>query len=179
MKKKKTTSHIQNYWETKLGINYDTELQRYKKLCGIPDKIKHFSKKNINDVKCDILLYSEWKKHILSQIECVDIELLKEYSRYLNQEYRNKNNKESLIQSIFTPLIFCIVAISLNPLTTIFDLNSHGGIYEYIFFIFMLIIVFGTILYKRLSRAINLIDKYFYQDMKEIVDEYINNFDED
>lgn len=59
--KKKTKSHIQNYWETKLGIDYDTELQCYKKLCGIPDKIKHFSKKNINDVKCDILLYSEWK----------------------------------------------------------------------------------------------------------------------
>lgn len=39
---KKQTNILQDYWEAKLGIDYDVEFEYYKKLCGMKYKHKKF-----------------------------------------------------------------------------------------------------------------------------------------
>ncbi len=172
---KKKNNILQKYWEGKLDINYDAELQYYKNLCGISDENKHSNK--IHDENCNVLLYRDWKNHISTQIESVDINLLKEYSRFLNQKYRDSDIHFASMQTVLIPYIICLVGGFISYCFNVFSNNEtfKMGINKVLFpLVLVILLVFVICTFKQIiSLQRESIYKYFYQDVKEIVDERI------
>lgn len=174
---KKQTNILQDYWENRLGIDYDIELQYYKNLCGVSVKTKHFHTNKKINIKGDILSYRDWENHILTHIKSLDINLLKEYSRFLNQKCRNGDIHFGSIQTIFIPYIICLVGEIISCCLNIFlDSETFKSTINKILFPISLIFVLWFIVNtfrKMVSLKSEAIYKYFYQDIKEIVDERI------
>lgn len=168
---RKTKSYpLKEFWERKLNIKYDTEIEYYKKFCGLQHKYTLLTDSNFY-AKSEDITYSNWKKHILKIIEKLSINELKEYLRFLNQQCRNKETKLISFQSLLTP--YAIGLIGGGIISPIFSIILDGN--GYFFFIAVLFILYLIYLFKYFcsthETSSNI--KYFYQDIKEIVEERI------
>jgi len=172
MFRKTKTFPLKEFWEHKLNIKYNIEIEYYKKFCGGSYKYEILLKDTdlYNDL--EDITYDNWKRHILKIIENLSIKELKEYSKFLNQQCRDYDTKFTLVQTIFVPLIFYLVIISLSPLMNSLDVFSKN--YIYIIFLGGITMLFMYLLIMLLSHKKDVVHKFFYQDIKEIVDERIN-----
>ena len=168
MKNNKT---LENYWEEKLHIKYNEELEKYKKICGL-----RYKKKLVRisySLKYTLITYEEWKQNIICETSILDINELKEYSRFLNQKMRDNEVTFNLSQTLLIPFtIFMaseLVEMFIEPFNKI---EMEFNIIMYIKFVTM-IFFFGFIFVKLCSVREESIHKYFYQDLKDIVDEKI------
>lgn len=117
---------------------------------------------------------NEWIDHILLLIKELNIKELKEYSRFLNLNYRNSDAQDTKNQTIAAPLIFCFITICLSPVVASIDIFSKNICNLVLYIIAMVgIIILFKHLFLLLIKGKEHIYKYFYQDMKEIVDERI------
>lgn len=167
---------LKEFWEQKLNIKYDTELEYYKKLCGLPYKYEMLDSNPDLYNRLEDITYGNWKSHILKNIKNCTINELEEYSRFLNQQYRNWDTQFTLFQTIFAPLIFYFVTICFSPIVSslnIFGENSNNLVI-YLIFLFGVTILFVSLLIRLLSSKKDQVIKNFYKDIKEIVDERIN-----
>lgn len=80
-------SSVQQYWETKLNINYNNEFEEYKKLCGYKYKEKLIKSTYIKG--SELIFCHQWKEHIESMIDKLNICELYDYSRFFNQKSRD------------------------------------------------------------------------------------------
>lgn len=114
MKKQSNGIQILNpaaYWEKKLGINYDTEIIRYKYLC-----MKKLTKKQ----KCKMnavyyITYTNWEQKMLDSITSLDRFELYEYIHFLNGRANNRNIILTLTSGYVFPFvmgIFCPYIVS-------------------------------------------------------------------
>lgn len=170
MSKKKTKPALQVYWEEKLCINYEEEFDQYKKLCNIlPLKENLFKRKNKTQQRYDT--YSGWKFYILHSIDELNLKELKEYSRYLNQKYRENDVQFGLSQTLLYPFTICILSPTISYLLD--DLNNTGNILFFVCFMVLVILIF----YDLVGTREEPIYKHFYFDMKEIVNEKIETIE--
>lgn len=117
------------------------------------------------------ITYDNWKSHILKTLENCTINELEEYLMFLNQEYRNCENKCGSLQSLLIPFVIAMLGFIFS---TYIDNLLHSGILAVMLLLLifsLLILVFWKLSVKQ-EKYKNF--QYFYQDMKEIVDERIN-----
>lgn len=170
-------SHIIEYWKNKLYIDYNTELENYKRLCGISNISisKHVRK---NDRKNDnyYLSYVTWKEHILKTIKDLSINELEEYSRFLNQQIRNNDIAFSQSQTILVPYIICLVSCVISFAFNIFAVSDTSDLNVMLFPICLVVLLWFIIhMFKKMyATRREAVYKYFYQDLKEIVDERLD-----
>jgi hypothetical protein len=172
---RKTKSYpLKEFWERKLNIKYNTEIEYYKKFCGGSYKYEILIKDSNLYNKSENITYYNWKRHILMTIENLSIEELREYSRYLNQQYRNYDTRFTLSQTVFAPLILYFVTICLSPLANNLNtFNKVDNLVIYLVFLGGTTTLFINLLIKLLSHKNEQVYKCFYHDIKEIVDEKI------
>lgn len=109
---------LEAYWEQKVHINYEEEIEKYKKVCGLRYKKKVVYTSYTKEA--NLISYNEWKQNVMCAISILDINELKEYSRFLNQKVRDCDVSFNLSQSLIIP--FCIfmfgdlVKIIMEPL---------------------------------------------------------------
>lgn len=178
MKHKKKKVEIEKYWERRLGLKYSEELEYYNRLCGKEynhDMLRKNSKYNIDS---NFSAYKQWRNYILTSIENVDLHELEEYSKFLNQQVRDNENMFTLSQTILIPFIVCLVS---NVFSFAFGVYVNSNTFKSLLNIILFPVCFVTFLWFILyafkatiiptKSAISC--KYFYQDIKEIVDERI------
>lgn len=157
------------YWEQKTYINFEEEIEKYEKICGLRYKKKvvytSYPKESY------LVSYNEWKQNIVCTISILDINELEEYSRFLNQKIRDNEVIFNLAQSLIIPFsIFMLgdlVRIIMQPLN---ELTSD--IFTLLKFV-MIAFMYGCIFFKSCSVREESIYRYFYEDVKSIVDEKI------
>lgn len=171
MRKKKRVQ-IEKYWENSLKLKYSEELEHYNRLCGKECNHRLFKKNRKYDTDSDFLTYEQWKNHVLDSIKDINLQKLEEYSRFLNQQVRSNDNMLTLSQTIFTPLLFCLCTICFSPLANSIKIEDFADIIVYFFFLIAITFFYGRLLVKLLGIT-KKYHKYFYQDMKEIVDDRI------
>lgn len=159
--RKKNKNMLDKYWEEQLNIDYNSEYKHYQKLCVY--------KKNK-----EVISYNSWKEKIKKQIQNLNLHGLNEYSRYLEQKKRTYENEYALTQTLLVPfMIFFIGVIVVNCLELIFGniLIQHKLtlVYRIISYMFLTLYVFIIIICTKRDSPY----KFFYQDMKEIVYERI------
>lgn len=177
MLKQTQKSTLKEYWQHKIGINYDVEFECYKKVCGLPYKHKLLGKHDLYN-NLEIITYDGWSEHISDHVKKLKGKEIREYSRFLNQECRNYENKYGSLQSVLTPVIILLLGflftVYSNNILQDKILSVMGLILSIIVLICMilfLIFIYGKLLVKQ-KKCKNY--QYFYHDIKEIVDEYIN-----
>lgn len=161
MLKRKVDPKLQEYWERRLDIKYNVEIEYYKKLCGI----EYDSKVLRKNEKCDntnLISYESWKNKVLSSIKNLSSGELIEYSRFLNQCERSNESKYGMSQTLLIPFVIFLLGVGANVLNLLVD-----PIIAILLFVGLIVYIFGELL----STKEESIKKYFYQDMKEIVDE--------
>lgn len=110
--KKKKSAEIQIldptvYWERKLGINFETEFIRYKRLCE-----RKLSKKEKQKLDGRFYLtYGEWKQNIITTLTTLNKSELSEYIHYL---YGRINHYDVII-NLYSSMLFPIVVGLLCP----------------------------------------------------------------
>ena len=169
---RKTKSYpLKEFWERKLNIKYDTEIEYYKKFCGGSYKYEILFNDSDYYNNLEDITYENWKNHILKTIENLTFKELEEYLRFINQQCRNKETKLISFQSLLTP--YAIGLIGGGIISPIFSIILDGN--GYFFFIAVLFILYLIYLFKYFcsthETSSNI--KYFYQDIKEIVEERI------
>ncbi|MCM1500317.1 MAG: hypothetical protein NC124_17795 [Clostridium sp.] len=170
MFKRKVDPKLQEYWERRLDIKYNVEIEYYKKLCGI----EYDSKVLRKNEKCDntnLISYESWKNKVLSSIKNLSSGELIEYSRFLNQCERSNESKYGISQTLLIPFAIFLLGVGANVFNSLVDLGNTT-IITILLFVGLIVYIFG----KLLSTKEESIKKYFYQDMKEIVDEKIKQF---
>ncbi len=183
---------LKKFWEKKLKIKYDIELEHYKKLCGHPYKYKMLINNPDLCSNSGYITYGNWKKHILIKIENLTVNQLKEYSRFLNQQYRNRESKLISFRTLLIPYVICV--ISAGILTPVFNIlmdvsleisavsiNIGHIIVTIIILLICIVPIFISIyIFCQLNKRNDneSICQYFYQDMKEIVDERIKQLED-
>ncbi len=174
--KRKNQAPITKFWEEKLDLDFNAEIEYYRKLCGHSYKRKVLCK-NLSkspdmqfDLQSQYLSYGKWKIHILNSVNNLSIEELKIYLLFLNQQYRNSSRIFSTYQTVMTPFaIFLLTFIS-----NIFNIFNDGYdkatliISNVLFYIMVLNVL------KNFFSIDDDINKNFYQDVINIIDEKIN-----
>ena len=136
--------NLDTYWEEKVHINYQEELEKYKKVCGLCYKkklINGFYSKNSN-----LISYKEWKQNITCMISILDFDELCEYSRFLNQKIRDFERTFILSQSLLIP--FCIFLIgdllkmSIEPIQEIKLIYHLDILIKFMAFLFLYVYIF-------------------------------------
>lgn len=178
-------SPIKEYWEEKLNIKYDIELEYYKKLCGKKYNKKLLSTKSDLHNNEDYITYNKWRSHILKTIENLTADELEEYSKFLNQQYRNKNTKLGSFNTLLIPFGICVIGgVVIAPAFDIimkmatnndFSLDCKYIVSSTFAFSEICIILFVVLLFYWLNNTHDneSVLLYFYQDIKEIVDKRI------
>lgn len=170
MGKNKKTVSLKEFWERKLNVKYDIEIEYYKKFCGVSYKYKELLKNPELYNDSEDITYNNWKRHILKTIEKLSIKELKEYSRFLNQENRNRNIAFSFWQSLIIPYIVMMISVYFTIIVPIFEgYNEVANSFIIIAWFLVVILVFR----KLLVNVIELKTQNFYFDIKQIVDERI------
>lgn len=171
--KRKKQAPIKEFWEKKLNLKYDAEIEYYRKLCGLMYDNELLSQNDKYDVKSEYLSYQEWKNHILNGVNNLDINKLKEYSRFLNQKCRDNATLFMVYQSILMPYIICIISVAASIVvsTAINSKQASAVMCVILFFIFIIA------MFKQVFTTEEDITKNFYQDVKEIVDEKISQME--
>ena len=168
--KRKSQAPIVKFWENKLNLNYNAEIEYYRKLCGL---------KYNNEILCGniqyntdsiYLSYQEWNNHILNSTIYLDLDGLKDYSRFLNQRIRDNDITFTLYQSVLMPYIICILSIAAS----MFNSNQASDMVAAILFI-----VFIVFMFERIFTKDEDITKNFYHDVKEIIDEKIYHLEKE
>lgn len=172
----KKIDDLQKYWEIKLNISYKVEYEYYKKLCGYKYNPKIIGEKY--DANSEYVSYKNWKKNIKKQIKDLDIQQLKEYSKYLESERRENDTIYNLSQTLLVPFMFYVIG-TLFDLVVIPLINRNEESYAFLLNILWLVPFFIYFFYKLLSTKEESVRKYFYQDMKEIVDKRIEKMKSD
>ncbi|MDE5539058.1 MAG: hypothetical protein K2J20_01055 [Bacilli bacterium] len=171
MFKKTKSFSLKEFWERKLNIKYDIEIEYYKRFCGVSYKYKLLLKNTDLYNASEDITYDNWKKHILKTIENLSIKELREYSRFLNQENVSRNFAFGFWQSLIIPYIVMMISTYTTMAVPIFG-NYYNEV-AYSFFIIMWLLGIILIFKKLLGSIIESKTQNFYQDIKEIVDEYI------
>lgn len=167
----KRRDDLQKYWEMQLGISYEVEYEYYKKLCGYEYDPKIVAQKY--DASSKYVSYKKWQKSVKKHIKNLSIPQLEEYSKYLEQECRRNDTKFGMSQSLFIPFVFYVIS-TLFDFVVIPLINKYTE--ENIFSPisgFFLIPFFIYFFHKFLSTKDESTRKYFYQDIKEIIDKRI------
>lgn len=168
----KKKAPLMEYWECKLHINYDAEFEYYKKLCGLDYDNKLLYKYKLGNFDYKIMLYKEWENHIANIVSELDIDYLEEYSRFLNQQSREKETKFQLSQSLFIPIILLILGDTISGLVAEALSISHS-IINILIIITIVVILAKYILLKLASLKEDSILQHFYEDTKQIVNKMI------
>lgn len=161
-KKRKNQASITDFWEQKLNINYDAEIEYYRKLCGLPYDIMLLRSNSEYDAETEYLSYQKWERHILSTVEGLNFNELETYLRFLNQKYRENNIIITLYHTALIPFAIAISGIVINFFTD--NITKFIGI---IILGYMSIAKFKDII---ISEKQEEIVKNFYYDVKEIVE---------
>lgn len=187
MYNRKTKYPLQEHWESKLNIKYETEFEYYKKFCGYRYKYKMFHKyPNLYSSSEDIT-YKNWRHHVLRTTEMLSLEELKEYSRFLNQRSRDIKISISSFGSLLIPCIICLIGggvispvfnvlMEVSTKLNIFSLTFNAIILTTILLMIFLCPFFMSLhIFKRLiiTNKNDLIHQNFYHDIKEIIDKKI------
>lgn len=129
--------------------------------------------------------YKKWKDYICDKYQTTNIEILVEFSRYLNQQIRNtKSNYDYWLMVV--PIMLTLVTTKLFDIFMGIDYSTIASEFEnpiaivvgYIFL--MLLIAFfsfalGVFIVKQTIKPLidTDVDYYLYIDYKEIIDELI------
>lgn len=172
--KRKNTASIVDFWECKLNVNYEAEIEYYRKLCGYKYKLKRLRNNPKYDTETEYLSYEKWERHILNDISVLNIKELETYYRFLNQKCRENNMIITLRHSILMPFVMAFLTIILDKL-----INSYIEINSLIVSVLIIIIIFlsfAVTIFKDLvtPEKDEEIARNFYQDVKEIVEIYKN-----
>lgn len=159
MSRKTKTFPLKELWEAKLNIKYNMEIEYYKKFCGVPYKYKTLRKNTDLYNDSEKTTYENWKCHIFKTIERLSLEELSEYSRFLNQENRNRETQLISLRSLLIPYAICIIGGGLiSPVFSILiDISSDisgepiGAIFISKIIILIIFAFFLFIPYKYLS----------------------------
>lgn len=161
----------------KRWYDFDFELERviYCYLCCRCIKERGFARdlRKLNE-KLKFESYQEWKQYICNKYQNYSKEKLTEFSRYLNQRIRNKKPFNEIL------IILCTVLVSLT-LSQMFDmfLNTYERLsIKLVWFISCIIIVL-PVFYGIVRFLCHIFDsdieKNFFEDYKEIIDEIIKS----
>lgn len=160
----------QNY-----DFDYSEELVIYKFLCGERITRKQYIKLEKN--KELIFTYVDWEKRIKEKYSCYYIDILKEFSRYLNHRLRMNSPQKEYINSVLSAVVASIIAGVLSQQSEILagiGVSIYGFILELVVAVSMGIA--GT--YFVTKMLLGIFDDYttkenFFRDYKEIVDNII------
>ena len=169
---KNTDPKLHEFWEKKLSVNYDVEYERYKKLCGLPYNKKTVDKNYPDEQEQDLLIYDVWYKSVIKSINRLTYDEKQEYFRYLEQKTRENEDRFTLAQTILAPFMFFFVSFMLSMLNDF--MGEVYGVARSFGSLLIGCIVLSLYTFKELlgtKEAANR--KYFYQDMKEILDNEI------
>ena len=168
----RTLDEIGKRW---YDFDFKSERVIYCYLCCCKIKEKHFARDIRKlDEKLRFETYQEWKQYVCNKYYNYRTEELSEFSRYLNQKIRNErpiNEGVSILLAALTTLIF----------TEIFDsfLYTYEKINIKIVWLIGCIVFLPPMAYgiaKILSLMFdNNIEKDFFEDYKEIIDEMIED----
>lgn len=167
--KRKNNAPITDFWEQKLKINYDAEIEYYRKLCGLSYNIKLLQENPEYDAETDYLSYPKWERHILSGVAGLNANELETYTRFLNQKCRDNYIIITLYHSALLPYAIAFIGIFLNIILNLFpDINIYTSI---ILFIILFFSISGTIYIDLITAGKEEeVVKNFYHDVKEIVE---------
>lgn len=125
-------------------------------------------RKNKLDEKLKFESYHQWKQYVRGKYEKYEDYHLTEFSRYLNQNIRDKNNFAEYDKSVITVIITFAITEVMELL-----INANW-ILELLINIIMTIVLIFFIVFQTLNMRINdELPKYLLIDYKEIIDEII------
>lgn len=170
---KKKMVQIKDHWEISLGLNYSEEFEYYNRLCGKEYNHRLLKKNKKFDTSSHFISYEKWKEHILFSIKNVDVHKLENYSRFLNQQVRNNDGVFTLYQTALIPFVIGLVSAVMSFYLNIFA--NESAINKALFPVCLLILTWFIIhVFKEIiSIKDQLQYKYFYSDLKEIIDERV------
>lgn len=137
------------------GFNFNEEIKDYKDLCKNKEKRKYRT-------------YLDWKKHIVENLEGMNIQSLENFRHLcLYQEKTENRGKE-----VFLPLSIALFSLYLTQ----FAIRDQDFFAAVIGYTLAAIVVTVSVIFSYFSYAF---PKDFYHDVAEITQEYINAFPED
>lgn len=122
MKKRNT---YEEYWRERLDYNFKQEFNIYKCLCGKMRWKKQLSK--ITDEK-NFTSYLSWKRNIKVRCECLSIEELIEFLRYLNLHKREEKISDTLNINFFLSFYVALLAGVFVPAILKIDWVAVGTV---------------------------------------------------
>lgn len=137
------------------GFNFNEEIKDYKDLCKNKEKRKYRT-------------YLDWKKHIVENLEGMNIQSLENFRHLcLYQEKTENRGKE-----VFLPLSIALISLYLTQCA----IPNENFIAAVIGYSLAAMIISVSVIVSYFSYAF---PKDFYHDVAEITQEYINAFPED
>ncbi len=166
----KTLDEIGKRW-----YDFDYKLERviYCYLCCCKIRVKHFARDLRKlDEGLKFESYQEWKQYVCNKYQNYRTEELSEFSRYLNQRIRNEkpiNEGANILLTAMITLIFTeIFQVSISTYR-----ESSKKIVWFVFVILLVLYVVYEIVKSLLTLFDNNVEKNFFVDYKEIIDEMI------
>lgn len=175
MKKKKESSILlpaDKYWSDKLDIDFEIELARYRFLCG---SMLDEGNQSLNGHY--YTTYKDWKAYIEEKILYLDDSELTEFYHYLRNGKRMAHIRNNISSNFLIPILITICFPYLFELVkAISDYTQSTKIIFPIAIILILIWIY--ILYRIIKNVaataqeykMDEFKKYFYSDLKEIVE---------
>lgn len=191
MKKNKGLDY-KEYWEDKIGYDYETEIAIYAYVCR---SSKSLSKKQQEvDDSYQFDSYNEWKFHVVRSISNKQVDL-KEFKRYLVNRKRTSNSSLDLLNVLLIPIVVYLLgellmggykvftSMSMTPINfegATMQLNILINFLVALFLIMIPCVILSISLWKILKMVIttysnSTIEKSFYEDYIEIVNRVIDD----
>lgn len=190
MKKNKGLDY-KEYWEDKIGYDYETEIAIYAYVCRTSKSLIK-RQKNI-DKRYQFDSYNEWKYHIIESVKNKKIDL-NEFRHYLVNQKRRNSPSKGILDTMGAPVMVCLVSIIINAVLQFYtDTNLNLkflfvntlsisskvivvlvivfilAIPGVVFFIIWLLVLKGFMKYSDTYK----LEESFYEDYIEIIDSVI------
>ncbi len=168
----RTLDEIGKRW---YDFDFKSERVIYCYLCCCKIKEKHFARDIRKlDEKLRFETYQEWKQYVCNKYYNYRTEELSEFSRYLNQKIRNErpiNEGLSILLAALTTLIF---TETFDRFLYTYEKISIKIVWLIGCIVFLLPMAYGIAKFLSLMFD-NNIEKDFFEDYKEIIDEMIED----